>query len=90
MPRTGRGKKEQRTGRTNQKAEKDAAFVTNFVHHAATGKSGEKVAAEKCDLDEGRLEVREIEQFLEVRYENVIEVHADGPEEEEARDQSER
>jgi NAD(P)-dependent dehydrogenase (short-subunit alcohol dehydrogenase family) len=46
-----------------------------------------KIAAEKCCLDQRRAEIRQVENFLETRDQNIIEIDTERPEEEKHRHQ---
>src|SRR5579859_973353 len=75
---------------TDQQANQDAALVAETLHEPTGGKSGEEVSAEECGLNPGRLEIAETECFAEMLDQNVIDIDADGPEKEQARDQRQR
>ena len=68
----------------------DAAAVPDAPHEPAGRQGRQEVAAEERRLNQRRLKVRQAEQLLEVRNEDVVEVDAQRPQEEEGRDEDER
>src|SRR5439155_3552072 len=84
------GNNQERSGGADEQPEENASFVPDLFHEPAGGKSSQKVASKKGNLDKGRLKVREVECFLEMRNENVVQVDTDGPQKKQASDQHER
>src|SRR5882724_389081 len=77
----------QRTGGAKKQSTKDSAFVADAAHEPAGRECREKVAAEKCCLNERRLKIVEGERFFEVWDKNIVEIDAEGPQEKKAGDQ---
>src|SRR6266436_3631647 len=78
--------KKQSTGGAEKHPAKNSTLVADAAHEPAGRECREKVAAEKCCLNERRLKIVEGKCFLEVWDENVVEIDAERPQEEKARD----
>ena len=85
----GGGDEEEFAGSADEESEDDAALVAEALDQPAGRPGGEEVSAEESNLDEGRLEVGEVECAAQMGDEDVVEIDADGPEEEEAGDEDE-
>ena len=87
----GRRRDEQRRAYgAHEKAGDDASTITGPPHDPARRQRRQKVPAEERRLDERRPEIREAEELLEMRNQDVVEVDAERPQKEQARDEDER
>ena len=86
----GRGLEEQCSQRTEREANKNSSAIAQPPHQPSGWKRHQEVATEERRLNQRRLEVAQVERLLEVGNQDVVEVDADRPEEEERRDQDER
>jgi len=73
--------KKQRTGGAKKQSAKNSALVADAAHEPAGRECREKVAAEKCCLNERRLKIVEGKCFLEWGDEDVVQIDAERPQE---------